>query len=93
MPKWPLTLAIVVLPLAAAAAESTHDVNATFVSADAKSHIFTIKLEDGTSSTGKAKGDAKKKLGDFKYGDRIVVTCEDNDKGEHVAATDIKAAK
>jgi hypothetical protein len=93
MPKWPLILAITLLPLAAAAAESSHDVNGTFVSGDAKKNIFTMKLEDGTSSTGKAEGNAAKQLASLKYGDKIVVTCKDNDKGEHVAATDIKVAK
>jgi translation initiation factor IF-1 len=92
MPKWPVTLAIVVLPVAALA-DSSHDVNATFVSADAKNKIFTVKLEDGTTSTGKAEGNAAKQLADLKYGDKVVVTCKDNDKGEHVAATDIKVAK
>jgi hypothetical protein len=94
MPKWPLTLAIVVLPAAAlAGAYSYHDVNATFVSADAKSSMFTIKFDDGSTSSGKAEGDAVKALAGLKAGDKVAVTCKDNEKGEHLSATAIKVVK
>ena len=92
MPKWPLTLAIIALPVAAIAADNFkyHDVAATFVSADAKSNMFTIKLDDGTTSTGKAEGHAVKALKGLKQGDKVTLTCKDNEKGEHLAATEIK---
>ena len=94
MPKWPLTLAIAVaLPAAFAGDFKFHDVDGTFVSADKKTNMFTIKLEDGTTSTGKAEGNAIKALKGLKQGEKVVVTCKDDDKGEHLAATEIKAAK
>ena len=95
MPKWPLTLAIAVaLPAVVLAGDfKFHDVDGIFVSADKKSNMFTMKLEDGTTSTGKAEGNAVKALASLKQGDKIVVTCKDDDKGEHLAATEIKAAK
>ena len=89
-----LSLAIAVLPLAALAGTfKHHDVNATFVSADAKAHTFTVTLDDGSTSTGKAEGAAIKALAGLKAGDKISMTCKDNEKGEHLAATAIKVLK
>ena len=94
MPKWSIPLAIILLPAAAAAGDfKYHDVDGTFVSADKKGHMFTIKFDDGTTSTGKAEGDAAKALVSLKQGDKITVTCKDNEAGEHLAATAIKVAK
>jgi hypothetical protein len=94
MPKWPLSLAIVVLPAAALAGSyQYHDLSGTFVSGDAKASTFTVKFDDGTSATGKAEGDALKALGGLKAGDKISVTCKDNEKGEHLSATAIKVIK
>ena len=92
MPKWPLTLAIVAIPVAVFAADNFkyHDVSGTFVSSDAKSNMFTIKFDDGSTSTGKAEGNAVKQLKSLKQGDKITLTCKDNEKGEHLAATEIK---
>ena len=89
-----LSLAIAVLPLAALAANvKYHDVSATFVSADAKAHTFTVTLDDGSTATGKAEGKAIKELAALKAGDHISMTCKDNEKGEHLAATAIKVLK
>lgn len=89
-----LILAIAALPAAAfAGGFKYHDVNATFVSADAKAQMFTIKFDDGTTSTGKAEGEAIKQAAALKPGDKIAVTCKDNEKGEHLAATAIKVIK
>ena len=94
MPKWPLTLAIIAMPAFAAGDNfKYHDVSGTFVSADAKSNMFTIKLDDGTTSTGKAEGNAVKQLKSLKQGDKISLTCKDDEKGEHLAATEIKVVK
>ena len=89
-----LSLAIAVLPLAALAGTfKYHDVSATFVSADAKANTFTVTLDDGSTTTGKAEGPAVKALAGLKAGDKISMTCKDNEKGEHLAATAIKVLK
>ena len=89
MPKWPLTLAIVALPVAAGTSFKSHDVNATFVSADPKASTFTVRLDDGSTSSGKAEGAAVKALGALKAGDKIRITCKDTPDGQHVSATAI----
>jgi hypothetical protein len=94
MPKWPVALAIAILPAAAlAGAFKYHDISGTLVSADAKTSMCTIKFDDGSTGTGKAEGDALKALAGLKAGDKISVTCKDNEKGEHLSATAIKALK
>ena len=94
MPKWPLSLAIVVLPAAAAAGTfKYHDVAATFVSADTKANTFTIKFDDGSTSSGPAEGDAVKALGTLKAGDKVSVTCKDGADGKHISATAIKVVR
>jgi hypothetical protein len=94
MPKWPLTLAIIAMPVLAASDNfKYHDVEGEFVSADAKTHMFTIKLDDGTTSTGKAEGNAVKQLKGLKQGNKVLLTCKDDEKGEHLAATEIKVIK
>ena len=93
MPKWPLTLAIVALPIAAGAGHKVHDVTATFVSADPKTNQFKVKLDDGSTSTGLAEGEAAKSLASLKAGDKIAVTCKDDEAGKHISATSIRALK
>ena len=84
-----LSLALALPAVALAGSFKYHDVNATLVSADAKSGSFTIKLDDGTTMTDKLEGDAKQLAG-LKAGDAIAITCKDNEKGEHLAATAVK---
>lgn len=93
MPKWPLTLAIVALPVAAGSGFKSHDVNATFVSADARASTFTVRLDDGSTSSGKAEGDAARALAGLKPGDKIRLTCKDTPEGQHVSATAISVIK
>jgi len=89
MPKWPLTLAIVALPVAAGTSLKSHDVNATFVSADPQASTFTVRLDDGQTSSGKAEGAAVTALSALKAGDKIRITCKDTADGQHVSATAI----
>lgn len=94
MRKLMLSLAILALPaLAAAGGFKYHEVKGTFVSGDPKTNEFTIKFDDGSTSTGKAEGKAIKQAAALKPGDKIELTCKDNDKGEHLAATQIKVLK
>jgi hypothetical protein len=69
-----------------------HDVNAEFVSADAAKKTITIKAEDGSEKTAPVEGKAVASLKGLKSGEKIIVTCRDNEKGEHQAVTAIKPA-
>lgn len=94
MSRLSFAMALVTLPLAAMAGGfQYHDVTATFVSADTKSNNFVIRFDDGSTSSGMAEGSAAKMLGSLKAGDKVSVTCKDNDKGEHLSATAIKVLK
>jgi ABC-type Fe3+-hydroxamate transport system substrate-binding protein len=69
-----------------------HDVNAEFVSADSAKKTITIKAEDGSEKTAPVEGKAVASLKGLKSGEKIIVTCRDNEKGEHQAVTAIKPA-
>ena len=72
-------------------AANTHDVNGTIVSIDKVKHTVSMRMDDGQITTGPALGkSAIKALGKLKEGDKVVVTCKDDEKGEHLGATKIK---
>lgn len=71
----------------AAAAEKTHVVEAEVVSADAVAKTITIKGEP--NKTVAVDATAVGSLKDLKAGDKVKLTCRDNDKGEHQAVTKI----
>jgi translation initiation factor IF-1 len=89
MPNWPLNLAIVTLPVAASGTSTYHDVNATVVSADPQASTFTLRLDDGSTSRGKAIGSAARTLRLLRAGDKVRVTCKDTTDVQRVAATEI----
>lgn len=74
----------------ALAAGKTHDVKATIVSIDAQGKTITIKDEKGEEKTAPVMGKAVDELKNFKAGDKVTLTCHDNDKGEHEGVTGIK---
>jgi hypothetical protein len=88
------------VPKAQAPAVKAHDVTAEFVSADSVKKTITIKTEDGQQKTIPVEGKAdltvyqitKVTKGRIKAGDKISVTCRDNEKGEHQAITAIVVA-
>jgi FtsP/CotA-like multicopper oxidase with cupredoxin domain len=71
----------------ATAAEKTHVVEAEVVSADAVAKTITIKGEP--NKTVAVDATAVGSLKDLKAGDKVKLTCRDNDKGEHQAVTKI----
>lgn len=74
-----------------AASYKYHDVPLTVVSVDAKAKTLTGKTDDDKESTSKVEGAAAlKKLASLKAGDKVTVTCKDNEKGDHLAVTAIK---
>ena len=86
-----LSLAAIIFPLAVLAGDfKYHDVNATLASVDAKANTLTLTLNDGSTSSARVEGDALKQLAGLKAGDKLTVTCKDNENGEHLAVTAIK---
>jgi len=87
-------------PKVQADAAKSHDTTVEFVSADSVKKTVTIKSEDGKEKTVPVEGKAdltvyqitKVTKGRIKPGDKITVTCRDNEKGEHQAITAIVAA-
>ena len=76
----------------AAPAAKTHVVEAEIVSADAVAKTLTVKTEQG-ESTMKVDADAVKHLKALKAGEKVKLTCRDNDKGEHEAISHITVEK
>jgi FtsP/CotA-like multicopper oxidase with cupredoxin domain len=80
--------------MAAPAAAKTHVVEAEVVSADATAKTLTIKGDP--NKTVPVDAAAVASLKNVKAGEKVKLTCRDNDKGEHQAITHItveKAAK
>jgi hypothetical protein len=75
------------------AAGKTHDMKGTVVSVDVAGKMLTVKDEKGESKTAPVLGDAVKMLGSLKAGDKVTLTCQDNEKGEHTGITAIKISK
>lgn len=75
----------------APAAAKTHDVEAEIVSADAVKNTLTIKGEK-ENKTVPVDAKAAAALKTVKAGDKVTLTCEDDEKGGHKAVTAIKAA-
>ena len=73
-------------------AAKTHPVEAEVVSADVEKKTITVKAGE-KEMTAPVEGKAVASLKDVKAGEKVVLTCRDNDKGEHEAVTAIVAAK
>lgn len=79
-------------PAAAAAKTTTHDMTVTVVSVDAKTHTLAFKDDQGKEYHSKCMGAAVKEMATVKAGDKVTVTCKDNEKGEHLGLVGIKPA-
>jgi hypothetical protein len=77
---------------AAKAATKNHDVQAEVVSVDVEKHTLTLK-GDMENKTVPVEGKAVAALKTVKAGDKLTLTCKDNEKGEHQAVVDIKPLK
>ena len=78
---------------ASAADKKTHEMTVTIVSMDMTAKTITVKDEKGAEKTAPVLADALGSLKGLKAGDKVVLTCLDNDKGEHQGVTAIKPAK
>ena len=74
------------------AAGKTHTVEAEVVSADATAKTLTIKGDAG-DKTVPVEGAAVAELKSVKAGEKVKLTCRDNEKGEHQAITHITVEK
>jgi Cu/Ag efflux protein CusF len=74
----------------ALAAGKTHQVKATVVSIDLEGKKITIKDEKGEEKTAPVMDKAVDEMKNLKAGDKVTLTCHDNDKGEHEGVTAIK---
>src|SRR5881397_1141743 len=70
----------------------SHKVTAEVVSMDAANKTITIKTDEG-EKTVPVMGKAVAELKNLKAGQKIVLTCKDNEKGEHTGVTHIEMAK
>jgi len=76
-----------------AAGGKHHDVKGEVVSVDLTAKTLTFKDEAGESKTAGVLDKAQKTLETLKAGDKVVLTCSDNDAGEHLGISAIKLAK
>jgi Cu/Ag efflux protein CusF len=76
-----------------AAAGKTHSLTATVVSVDLEKKTVTIKDENGEEKTAPVLDKAIKSLKSVHAGDKVTLTCLDNDKGEHQGVSAIKVEK
>jgi hypothetical protein len=73
-------------------AAKNHDVQAEIVSVDLEKNTLTLKGET-ENKTVPVEGKAIAALKTVKAGDKLTLTCKDNEKGEHQAVVDIKPEK
>lgn len=82
---------VLAIPSAAFAVGKTHEMTVEIVSIDAKAKSITIKDEAG-EHTAPLMGAAITEAKAYKAGDKVVVTCQDDEKGEHQGVKAIKKA-
>ena len=85
-----VALAVAIPATTLAGAGKNHDMKGEVVSVDEKAKTITIKDENGENHTAPLLGKAVDEAKTVKAGDKITVTCKDNDKGEHEGVAAIK---
>lgn len=68
----------------------THDVTAELVKYDAKAMTVTFKTESGEEKTAPVLEKAMSAFAKIEPGTMVVLTCQDNAKGEHEAVAMVK---
>ena len=89
-----LLVGVVCLPAISAemAKNKTHDATVELVSFDAKAKTITFKDDKGESKTAPVSEAAVASLAHYKAGDKIIITCQDNEQGQHQAISMVKPA-
>jgi len=75
------------------ASGKTHDMAGTVVSVDPEGKKITFKDDTGTSMTVPVLDQAMGSLKTLKAGQKVTLTCMDNDNGDHEGVSAIKVAK
>ena len=75
------------------AAGKTHNMMATVVSVDVDAKKITFMDDTGSNMTAPVLDKAVASLKKVKAGDKVNMTCQDNDKGDHEGVSAIKIAK
>ena len=87
----PLTLGLAVALAAPVAADAkAHDITAEVVSVDLAAAVITIKEEAAEKRTVPVLPSALEELKTVNAGDKVTLTCQDNEKGEHQGVSAIK---
>jgi hypothetical protein len=86
-----LVACLVVLP-ALASGGKTHEMTVELVSFDAKTKTMQFKTDKGETKSAPVMDSAVSSLSAMKAGDKVTITCSDNDKGEHQGVSMAKMA-
>jgi hypothetical protein len=85
--------AVAVLASSLALAAKSHEVKGEFVSADMEAKTVTFKNEKGESVTVPYLPEATDSLKAVKAGDKVILTCADDDHGQHQGVSAVKLEK
>jgi hypothetical protein len=91
-----LIVCVVGLPVLAsetAAAAKSHDMTVEFVSFDAKAKTLTFKDDKGATKTAPVMDTAMTSFTNVKAGDKVTITCADDEHGHHQGVSAAKPAK
>ncbi len=93
-----LFLAVIALPMAGESGAKkamgpTHDMTATIVSVNLEAKTISFKTADGKEMTAPVLEQGMGALKKVKAGEKVVLTCQDDEAGAHKGVSDIKPAK
>jgi hypothetical protein len=89
-----LVVCLVGLPaLATEGPKKSHDMTVEFVSFDAKAKTVTFKDDKGETKTAPVMDSAMKAFDTVKAGDKVTITCADDEHGHHQGVSMAKPAK
>ena len=84
---------VIAVPATAFAAGKTHEMKGTVVSVDTKANTLTFTDEKGESHTAPLLDKAIKEAASIKAGEKVTVTCQDTEAGEHQGIAGITTVK
>ena len=88
-----VAVAILAQVTPALAGAKTHEMKATVVSVNLEGKMITIKDEKGEEKTAPVIGKAVAELKSVHAGDKVTITCQDKENGEHEGVSAITVEK